>query len=133
MHVHINIKVTRREVDGVSVIDCAGKVKAGANANYLHGYLVSLARRGVKKIVLNLAGVDSVDGAGKDNGVERIMDAQRILRSHGGDVRFLGLQPEVERAFVLAGVALKFETYATEQEAIRAFNKDESSGGAAGA
>lgn len=123
---HVNIKVNRREVDGVSVIDCTGEVKAGANANYLHGCLASWARQGLTNIALNLAGVDSID----DGSIEKIMDAQRILRSHGGDLRLLGLRPSVERSFVLMGVALKFEMYATEQEAIRAFSKDSGAAGA---
>ncbi len=58
------LKITAREVDGVTVLGLAGRVVLGEESNALRETVKSLLASGKKKIVLNMDNVTYIDSAG---------------------------------------------------------------------
>jgi anti-anti-sigma factor len=60
----VALKITDREVDGVSVVALNGRIVLGEKSNALREKLKSLIAEGKKKIVLNLDNITYIDSAG---------------------------------------------------------------------
>jgi len=58
------LKMTQREVDGVSVVALDGRIVLGEESNALREKVKSLIAGGKKKIVLNMDNVTFIDSAG---------------------------------------------------------------------
>src|SRR6266446_4846103 len=58
------LKMTNREVDGVSVVALDGRIVLGEESNALREKVKSLIAGGKKKIVLNMNNVTFIDSAG---------------------------------------------------------------------
>ena len=58
------LKITTREVDGVTVAALDGRIVLGEESNALREKVKSLVAAGKKKIVLNMDNVTFIDSAG---------------------------------------------------------------------
>ena len=58
------MKITDREVGGVTVVALDGRIALGEESNALREKLKSLIAEGKKKIVLNMNNVEYIDSAG---------------------------------------------------------------------
>ncbi len=58
------LKLTNREVDGVSVVALEGRIVLGEESNALREKVKSLLAGGKKNIVLNMDNVTYIDSAG---------------------------------------------------------------------
>src|SRR6202045_4518804 len=61
---NVALKMTNREVNGVSVMALDGRIVLGEESNALREKLKSLIAEGKKKIVLNMDNVTFIDSAG---------------------------------------------------------------------
>lgn len=73
-----------------------------------------LLEAGTRTLIVDFAHVGFVDSSGL--GV--LLSALRIASRTGGDVRVIGLRPEVQAIFRLAQMHRVLEIFATEQEAL---------------
>src|SRR5690348_17732879 len=58
------MKVGSRQVDGVTIVDCSGRITLGEGSVILRDNVRDLLSKGNKKIVLNLADVNYIDSSG---------------------------------------------------------------------
>ena len=58
------LKMTNREVDGVSVVALDGRIVLGEESNALREKVKSLLAEGKKKVVLNMDNITFIDSAG---------------------------------------------------------------------
>lgn len=58
------LKITTREVDGVTVAALDGRIVLGEESNALREKIKSLVAEGKKKVVLNMDNVTFIDSAG---------------------------------------------------------------------
>jgi anti-anti-sigma factor len=61
---NVALKITNREVNGVSVVALDGRIVLGEESNALRERLKSLIAEGKKKIVLNMDIIKYIDSAG---------------------------------------------------------------------
>src|SRR5256885_16005429 len=61
---NVALKMTNREVDGVSVVALDGRIVLGEESNALREKVKGLIAGGKKKIVLNMDNVTFIDSAG---------------------------------------------------------------------
>ena len=61
---NVALKMTTREVDGVSVVAMDGRIVLGEESNALREKVKSLVAEGKKKIVLNMDNITFIDSAG---------------------------------------------------------------------
>jgi anti-sigma B factor antagonist len=79
----MNIKISSRQLGDVSVLDVAGRVNLGEEANAFRDALNDLISRHAKKIVVNLAEVSFLDSWG----IRELATAFNSLTKDGGQLK----------------------------------------------
>ena len=77
------LKMTTREVDGVTVVAMDGRIVLGEESNALREKVKSLIAEGKKKIVLNMDNITFIDSAGLGTLVSRITAPRHRARPCG--------------------------------------------------
>ena len=84
------LRMTEREVNGVTVLDIEGRIVLGEESNAFREKVKGLLAAGKKKIVLNLANVGYIDSAGPRHAGRHI--PQRPLAGRRPEAGEPGLQ-----------------------------------------
>jgi anti-sigma B factor antagonist len=101
----------------VAVLSMAGRLVLEDTESPLRTEIDQLIRDGRVKLVLDLAAVTYIDSAGLGLMVAKFVS----LRSRGGDLRLVHPTPRSMRLMTITSLATVFETYATEDAAVRSF------------
>jgi anti-sigma B factor antagonist len=114
----MNLKIETRQVDGVTVVSCTGRIVFGEEATALRDYLKRTLTSS-QSIVLNLAGVNYIDSGG----LGTLVGVYSSARSQGADIKLTGLGPRVRDVLQITKLVTVFETYDNEQKAVAAFKR----------
>ena len=60
----MSMKTTTRQIDGVTIVDCSGRITLGEGSVILRDTVRELLSKGQKKILLNLGEVTYIDSSG---------------------------------------------------------------------
>ena len=113
------LRMTDREVNGVTVIDLEGRIVLGEESNSFRERVKSLLAAGKKKIVLNLANVSYIDSAGLGTLVATFHSA----RSQGATLKLANLGQKFKEVLQVTKLMTVFDTYDNETAAIQSFGK----------
>jgi anti-sigma B factor antagonist len=113
----VALRMTDREVNGVSVIDLEGRIVLGEESNSFRERVKSLLAAGKKKIVLNLANVSYIDSAGLGTLVATFHSA----RSQGATLKLAHLGQKFKEVLQVTKLMTVFDTYDTEAAAVQSF------------
>jgi len=113
----VTIKMTDREVDGVSVVTLEGRIVLGEESNTFREKLKSLLAEGKKKIVLNMAGIKYIDSAG----LGTLVAAHVSAKTQGASVRLCNLGKKFHEVMQITRLLTVFDVYDTEAAAVRSF------------
>src|SRR5258708_38910637 len=80
------MKLSTRQVDGVTIVDCSGRITLGEGSVMMRDTVRDLLAKGQKKIVLNLGEVNYIDSSG----IGELVSAF-TTKNQGGDVKQLHL------------------------------------------
>jgi anti-sigma B factor antagonist len=116
---NVALKLTNREVDGVSVVALDGRIVLGEESNSLRERVKSLIAGGKKKIVLNMDNVTFIDSAG----LGTLVAAHHSARSQGAGLRLCHLGSKFQEVLQITKLLTVFEVYNTEAEAVASFSK----------
>jgi len=83
----VALKMTYREVNGVSVVALDGRIVLGEESNALREKVKSLIAEGKKKIVLNMDNVTFIDSAG----LGTLVAAHHSVKTQGASLRLCHL------------------------------------------
>jgi anti-sigma B factor antagonist len=111
------MQIEERRVGTVIVLDAKGKLTLGDGDVLLKDKIHSLVQQGHKQIVLNLGGVPYVDSAG----IGEIVGSYTTLSRAGGTLRLLNLTKRIHDLLAITKLLTVFETFTTEDEAVRSF------------
>ena len=111
------MKVDVRKAEDVVIVDFDGRLVAGVGDELLSEVINELLAEDWKKILLNLAKVDSIDSLGLGELVQSMKIAQRF----GASLRLLQPQERVRRTLHLSMLLPLFEIHDTESEALASF------------
>jgi anti-sigma B factor antagonist len=112
------MQIDERTVGDVMVLDVKGKVTLGEGDEMLKDKVNSLVNQGHKKIVLNLAEVPYIDSAG----LGEIVRTYTTVSRQGGNLKLLNLTKRITDLLSITKLLTVFETYDSENEAIRSFS-----------
>jgi len=115
---HMNLKIETRQVDGVTVVSCTGRIVFGEEATALRDQLKRTLSTS-RSIVLNLAGVSYIDSGG----LGTLVGVYSSARSQGADIKLTGLGPRVRDVLQITKLVTVFETYDSEPQAVAAFQR----------
>jgi anti-sigma B factor antagonist len=110
------LKLSSRTIDGVRVIDCAGRIVFGDEASQLRE-VVKQELGENNRIVLNLADVSYIDSGG----IGTLVSLFTSARNAGGDIKLAHLTKRVGDLLQITKLITVFESYDDEQKAVKAF------------
>ena len=113
------LKMTYREVDGVSVVALDGRIVLGEESNALREKVKSLIAEGKKKIVLNMANVTFIDSAG----LGTLVAAHHSAKSQGAALKLAHLGAKFQEVLQITKLLTVFDVYNSEAEAVASFAK----------
>lgn len=113
------LQISRREREGVVILDMKGRLVAGEEATQLRETVKEIAT-GPVNIILNLAGIDYIDSTGLGGMVICFTTARKA----GGMVKLLNLSRRNIELLILTKLETVFEVFADEQDAVNSFYPD---------
>ena len=115
----MQLKLSVRNVDGVTVVDCAGRIVFGEEASSLRE-TVKQAIAENQRIVLNLGDVTYIDSGGLE-----LWLLYTTARSAGGAIKLASLTKRVDDLLQVTKLLTVFDVYDNEQQALDSFRKGE--------
>ncbi len=113
----MSMKLTTREVSGVTIVDLSGKITLGEGGMTLRDEVHKLLAKGSKKIVLNLAEVNYIDSSG----LGELVSAYTAVKNAGGELKLLNLTTKVRDLLVITKLVTVFDVKDTEAAAVSSF------------
>lgn len=115
----VALKMTNREVDGVSVVALDGRIVLGEESNALREKVKSLIAEGKKKVVLNMANITFIDSAG----LGTLVAAHHSAKSQGAALKLAHLGSKFQEVLQITKLLTVFDVYNNEAEAVASFAK----------
>ncbi|MCU1271830.1 MAG: anti sigma b factor antagonist RsbV [Acidobacteriaceae bacterium] len=113
----MNLKVSTRQVDGVSIVDCSGRITLGEGSVVLRDTVKDLLGKGQKKILLNLGDVNYIDSSG----IGELVSAYTTAKNQGGELKLLKLTKKVHDLLQITKLYTVFDVKDDETAAVKAF------------
>ena len=114
----MDLKIQKRQVNGVTIVSCQGRIMFGDEANALRDFLKE-ALAETPRMVLNLAGVTYIDSGG----LGTLVGVYSSARGAGADIKLTGLGQRLRDVLQITKLATVFEVFNTEQEALTALGR----------
>ena len=111
------LKISQREVDGVTVVALDGRIVLGEESTALREKIKSLLAEGKKKIVLNMAEIKYIDSAG----LGTLVAAHLSAKNQGASVRLCHLGKKFHDVMQVTKLLTVFDVYDTEEAAVSSF------------
>ena len=111
----MQLKMNTRNVDGVTVVDCSGRIVFGDESAALRENVKKLLENN-KQIVLNLGGVTYIDSGG----LGTLVALYTTARNAGADVKLAKLTPRLGDLLQVTKLLTVFDVYETEDQAVKA-------------
>jgi anti-sigma B factor antagonist len=112
------MKIAKREVDHVTIVDLDGRIVLGDETEQLRSAVRELIAKGKKKIILNLAGVDYIDSSG----VGELVASFTAVRNAGGELKLLNLTQKVHDVLNVTKLYTVFDIKDDEFKAVKSFD-----------
>jgi len=113
----VNLKVSTRQVDGVSIVDCSGRITLGEGSIVLRDAVKDLLSKGQRKILLNLGDVNYIDSSG----IGELVSAYTTARNQGGELKLLKLTKKVHDLLQITKLYTVFDVKDDEAAAVKSF------------
>jgi len=105
------------EHGGVAVIALSGDVMGGPDGAVLHDRLQDLKAAGRRNVVVDLAGVHTMNSSG----LGMLIGALTSMRNAGGDLRLARVSERVQSLLMITKLLGIFKHYPTVDEAVASF------------
>src|SRR5262249_8743176 len=115
---NMQLKLSTRIIDGVTIVDCNGRIVFGEESGLLRDTVKKLLAQTLR-VVLNLAGISYIDSGGLGTLVALYTTAQNA----GGAVKLANLTQRVGDLLQVTKLVTVFEVYDSEQEAVDSFKQ----------
>jgi anti-sigma B factor antagonist len=116
----MQLKLSVRNVDGVAVVDCAGRIIFGDEAASLRETVKQVIPEN-QRIVLNLANITYIDSGG----LGTLVALYTTARSAGGNIKLASLTTRVGDLLQVTKLLTVFDVYDDEKQALDSFRKGE--------
>jgi anti-sigma B factor antagonist len=114
----VSMKISTRQVDGVTIVDCSGRITLGEGSVTLRDTVSQLLAKGQKKILLNLGEVNYIDSSG----IGELVSAFTTVRKQGGDLKLLNLTKKVHDLLQITKLYTVFDVKDDETSAVKSFS-----------
>jgi anti-sigma B factor antagonist len=115
----VSVKISTRQVDGVTVLDMSGRITLGEGSVQLRDAVRDLLSKGQKHILLNLGDVTYIDSSG----IGELVSAFTTVKNQGGELKLLNLTRKVHDLLQITKLYTVFDVKDDEASAIASFKK----------
>ncbi|HTF68213.1 MAG TPA: STAS domain-containing protein [Edaphobacter sp.] len=115
----MSVKISTRQVDGVTVLDMSGRITLGEGSVQLRDTVRDLLAKGQKHILLNLGDVTYIDSSG----IGELVSAFTTAKNQGGELKLLNLTRKVHDLLQITKLYTVFDVKDDEASAIASFKK----------
>ncbi|MBV8116181.1 MAG: STAS domain-containing protein [Silvibacterium sp.] len=115
----MSMKLTTRQVDGVTILDLSGRITLGEGSVQLRDAIRDLLSKGQKLILLNLADVNYIDSSG----IGELVSAYTTVRNQGGELKLLNLTKKVHDLLQITKLYTVFDVKDDEATAIASYTR----------
>ena len=115
----MSVKISTRQVDGVTVLDMSGRITLGEGSVQLRDAVRDLLSKGQKHILLNLGDVTYIDSSG----IGELVSAFTTAKNQGGELKLLNLTRKVHDLLQITKLYTVFDVKDDEATAIKSFTK----------
>jgi anti-sigma B factor antagonist len=116
----MSLHIEQRESEGITILDLKGPLTLGHGDLELRDRLPALHQAGKVNIVLNLKDVTDIDSTG----LGTLIFGLARLRKGGGRLALLNLNRSHLKLFLFTRLAIAFEFFDDEQDAVNSFFLD---------
>lgn len=113
------LKMSQREVDGVTVVALDGRIVLGEESNALREKVKRLVAEGKKKIVLNVNNITFIDSAG----LGTLVSSHHTAKKEGASVRLCHLDNKFQQVLQITKLLTVLYISNTEAEAVASCSK----------
>ena len=113
----MNLRISTRQVDGVDIVDCNGRITLGEGSVILRDTVKELLAKGHRKILLNLGEVNYIDSSG----IGELVSAYTTTKNQGGELKLLNLTKKVHDLLQITKLYTVFDVKDDETVAVQAF------------
>jgi anti-sigma B factor antagonist len=113
----VSMKIKTRQVDGITIMDCSGRITLGEGSVQLRDSVRDLLGKGSKQILLNLGDVTYIDSSG----IGELVSAFTTVRNQGGDLKLLNLTKKVHDLLQITKLYTVFDVKDDEASAVASF------------
>ena len=113
----MSIKISTRQVDGVTILDLSGRITLGEGSVQLRDAVRDLLAKGQRKILLNLADVNYIDSSG----IGELVSAFTTVKNQGGELKLLNLTKKVHDLLQITKLYTVFDVQDDETSAVGSF------------
>jgi anti-sigma B factor antagonist len=113
----MSMKVTTRQVDGVTILDLSGRITLGEGSVSLRDSIRDLVAKGSKKILLNLGEITYIDSSG----LGELVSAFVSVKNAGGELKLLHLTKKVHDLLQITKLYTVFDIRDDEAHAVSSF------------
>ena len=111
------MKISKREIGGVTVVEPKGKISIGSGDVALRGALEEVIQGGNSKILINLKGVKKMDSSG----LGELIAAHNTVSEAGGTIKLLNLPAKLHDVLGVTQIVTVFDVFDDENEAVASF------------
>ncbi len=113
----MQLKLTKRTVDGILAIECSGRIVFGEETSLLRDEVKKAIADGQKRIVLNLGEVNYMDSGG----LGTLVALHTTASNAGTSVKLANLTKRVGELMQITKLLTVFDVYDSEYEALESF------------
>ena len=114
-----SVKISTRQVDGVTILDMSGRITLGEGSVQLRDAVRDLLSKGQKHILLNLGDVTYIDSSG----IGELVSAFTTAKNQGGELKLLNLPRKVHDLLQITKLYTVFDVKDDEASAIASYKK----------
>jgi anti-sigma B factor antagonist len=115
----MQLKLTKRTVDGILAIECNGRIVFGDESGLLREEVKGAIANNVKRIVLNLGDVSYIDSGG----LGTLVALHTTAHNAGGAIKLANLTERVGDLMQVTKLLTVFEVHPSEYEALESFRQ----------
>jgi anti-sigma B factor antagonist len=113
----MQLKVTKRTVDGILAFECSGRIVFGEETSLLRDEVKKAIADNIKRIVLNLGQVTYIDSGG----LGTLVALHTTAHNAGASVKLANLTKRVGDLLQVTKLLTVFDVYNSEYEALESF------------
>lgn len=118
----MSLKINIREAADATILDMSGRISLGESLAELRDSIREALAGEQKNILVNLAEVSYIDSSG----LGQLIGSYATVTDRGGQMKLLNLQKKVHDLMQITKLVTVFETYTSEEAALKSFVNKES-------